>query len=245
MNNQRPIAKITLDIEAVPNGFLITVNTRPVTTPGGHALIVPYRALAKAIQDELTDLPGVLAGKGLNDPAVAPNFRIAAGVLDVITADAGSRAALERDLAGYADTDLVCYRSDPGAPLAAREAVVWDPICAWFEEQYGVAPPLTRAITSRPASHPLHGIVEKLLREQDPYRLAALVLATKAAGSIIIGLALCAGRIDSDAAFAAAMLEEIFQHEKWGADSEAEAARAVKRLDLEQAVRFVALLTEG
>ncbi len=244
MNDKPRAIKLALDIEEVPNGFLITVNARPATTPGGHAFIVPYRALAEAIRDELTGLPGVLAGKGLNDPATAPNFRIAAGVLDVITSDAEARAALERDLTGYADTDLVCYRSDPDALLFAREIETWDPLCAWFEDQYGVAPPITRAITVRPASHPMHVAVEQLLREQDPYHLAALILATKAAGSIVIGLALRAGRIDADAAFAAAMLEEIFQEEKWGVDQEARTARAVKRLDLEQAVRFVALLTE-
>jgi chaperone required for assembly of F1-ATPase len=244
MNDKPRAIKLVLDIEETAKGFSITVNARPATTPGGNALIVPHRVLAGAIRDELAAMPGALAGKGMNNPATAPNFRIAAGVLDVIAADAGARAALEKDLAGYADTDLVSYRSDPDAPLAAREIATWDPLCAWFEDRCGVALPITRAITVRPASHPVHKAVEKLLREYDPFHLAALVLATKAAGSIVIGLALCAGRIDADAAFAAAMLEELFQQEKWGADKEANAVRAVKHLDLEQAVRFVALLTE-
>ena len=44
---------------------------------------------------------------------------------------------------------------------------------------------------------------------------------------------------------AAAVIQETFQEEKWGADREAAAARAVKRLDLAQAARFVELLSEA
>ena len=60
----------------------------------------------------------------------------------------------------------------------------------------------------------------------------------------MIGVALVEGEIDAEAAFAAAVLEEAWQAEKWGEDAEAARTRAVKRLDLAQAARFVELLTE-
>jgi chaperone required for assembly of F1-ATPase len=223
-------------------GFAVLGSGRPLRTPRGHELVVPTQGLAEAIREELTAEPGVLAGRGLNDPAMAPNFRIAAGAIDVIAADAAARAQLEKALAGYGTTDLVCYRSPRPDALVAREAEAWDPLCAWFEDRFGVRLAQTTGFEAVPCDARLEDILAAALAALDPFRLAAVSLAVHAAGSIVIGLALAEGRLDPEAAFAAAVVGELFQEETWGMDKEAVAARAVKRLDLEQAARFLALL---
>lgn len=235
--------KITFSVApADGGGFAVLGSNRPLRTPRGHDLVVPTRGLAEAIREELTAHPGVLAGRGLNDPATTPNFRIAAGAIDVIAADAPARAQLERALVGYGATDLVCYRSPRPDALVVRESEAWDPLCAWFADRFGVRLAKTTGFDAVPCDARMDEILASALAQLDPFRLAAVSLAVHAAGSIVIGLALAEGRLDPEAAFATATVGELFQEETWGMDKDAAAARAVKRLDLEQAARFLALL---
>ncbi|MGE0650959.1 MAG: ATP12 family protein [Alphaproteobacteria bacterium] len=226
-------------------GWHVTVNGRDLTTPQRRAVVVPTRALAAAIAAEIADKPGVLAGKGMADPALAPCFRIASGAVDVIAASGDGRASVERDLVGYATTDLVCIRADRPEELVARECAAWDPVCDWFAGRYGVRPAVAAGPLAVLQPGAVHAALAGAVAACDPFRLAALALATRAAGSVVIGLALCEGAMDADTAFAASVVEETYQEEKWGTDREAAKARAVKRLDFGQAVHFLELLAEA
>ena len=245
MTPKPPPLKLVMGVRDEQDGFLVTVNERAATTPRRNPVIVPTRALARAIKNELTAAPGILAGKGLNDPAAAPCFRIAAGAIDVVAPDITTRAGVERELTGYGATDLVCLRAERPAELVARECAAWDPLCHWFARRFGVSLALGTGVMALRQASAVADALAAAAAACDPFRLAALSLATRSAGSVVIGLALCEGEIDAEAAFAAAVIEETFQEEKWGADREAAAARAVKRLDLAQAARFVELLSEA
>jgi chaperone required for assembly of F1-ATPase len=226
-------------------GWCVTVNGRDLATPQRRTVVVPTRALAAAIAAEIAEKPGVLAGKGLADPALAPCFRIASGAIDVIAADGDGRASVERDLVGYGPTDLVCIRAKRPEELVARESAAWDPVCDWFAGRYGVRPAVAAGPLAVPQPEAVGEALAEAVAARDPFRLAALALATRAAGSVVIGLALCEGALDADAAFAASVVEESYQEEKWGTDRESAKARSVKRLDLGQAVRFLELLAEA
>jgi chaperone required for assembly of F1-ATPase len=65
---------------------------------------------------------------------------------------------------------------------------------------------------------------------------------TAGCGSLVIGLAVMEGRLDADAAFAASQLDETFQIEAWGEDTEAMQRRAALAEDIKSAARFVELL---
>jgi chaperone required for assembly of F1-ATPase len=238
------IVRVETRVREGADGWRVTVNGREVATPQRNPVVVPTGALAAAIAAEIADNPGVLAGKGLADPALAPCFRIAAGAIDVIAADPQGRLSVERDLVGYGTTDLVCIRADRPDELVARENVAWDPVCDWFSRRFGVRLAVAAGVLAVPQPDAVGEALAAAVAARDPFRLAALSLATRAAGSVVIGLALCEGAIDADAAFAAAVVEESYQEEKWGADREAAKSRTVKRLDLEQAVRFLGLLAE-
>jgi chaperone required for assembly of F1-ATPase len=58
----------------------------------------------------------------------------------------------------------------------------------------------------------------------------------------VIGLALVEGRIDAEEAFSASQLDETFQIEGWGEDSEQGERRRALAADIEAAARFIALL---
>lgn len=244
MTTEPRVIRVETSVREVAGGWRLGVNGRDVETPQRRSVIVPTRALAAAIAAEIADNPGVLAGKGVADPALAPCFRIASGAIDVIAADPQGRLSVERDLVGYGTTDLVCIRAARPDELVARENSAWDPVCDWFAGRYGVRPAVAAGVLAVPQPDTVGEALAAAVAACDPFRLAAISLATRAAGSIIIGLALCEGAIDADTAIAAAVVEESYQEEKWGADREAAKSRAVKRLDLEQAVRFLGFLAE-
>ena len=80
------------------------------------------------------------------------------------------------------------------------------------------------------------------VERHDDMALAALATAVKASGSLVIALALGAGRLDPAAAFEAAELDASHQIEAWGEDPEAAKRRATVMNDLGAARRFLDLL---
>jgi chaperone required for assembly of F1-ATPase len=75
-----------------------------------------------------------------------------------------------------------------------------------------------------------------------PFELAALSPLVTISGSLVIALAVLEQELESDAAFAAAHLDELWQAEKWGEDDFALEARAVHHRDFGSAANFLRLL---
>jgi chaperone required for assembly of F1-ATPase len=78
--------------------------------------------------------------------------------------------------------------------------------------------------------------------EQEDCALTALHVATTASGSLVIGLALIEGQLDAQEAFATSQLDESFQIEAWGEDSEQAERRRALADDIAAAARFMLLL---
>ncbi len=87
-------------------------------------------------------------------------------------------------------------------------------------------------------------VLRRAVADKGDMTLSALRAAVAAAGSLIVGLALEAGRIDARQAYEIALLDELFQTESWGWDQEATTRRAAIEAELEAAARFLALLEE-
>ena len=77
---------------------------------------------------------------------------------------------------------------------------------------------------------------------QDEFTLSALHAATMLTGSLVLALAMADRRIAADQAFAAATIDETYQAEKWGMDSEAEKRLKRHAEELSAAERFLSLL---
>ncbi len=234
--------EIRIGVAATEGGVAVTVNGKPALTPGKHPLVVPGQALARTIAAELAEQPRLLTGKGLNDPALAPNFRIALGAIDLIAHTPGARAQTLADLAAYGETDLVCFRSPSPEGLAQAQEAAFSPLLDWFCDTFGASLNVTTGHRAVPQDAAALGAIEETITACDDFALAALALATRAAGSIVIGLALLHGAVDAEHAFAASVVDEVHQAERWGEDDEAALSRAGKALDLAQAARFLELL---
>lgn len=217
----------------LPEGFAVLLDGRRLQSPANRPLLLPTAALAEAIAAEW-------AAQGEKIlPASMPLMQIAATAVDRVAPTAAETAAA---IARYAETDLLCYRADGPPALVERQQRQWQPILDWvalaldapFRVTAGVVP------LTQPAA--VGTAVSAQLAQLDPFRLAALSVATAAMGSVVLALALEAGRIDAGAAAELSQLDERFQAEQWGSDAEAAARRAAQTAEIEAVERFIRLL---
>lgn len=215
------------------NGHAITLDTRPVKTPKRAALLLPTSALAHAVAAEWG-----AQGDDI-DPRSMPLTGLSNAAIDHVAPDPSAFVAT---LAGYAETDLLCYRADDPPPLVALQAAAWDPILAWARRRYAVDFVVTSGVIHK--AQPLDTVARlaTAIGERGDFQLAGLQPLVTISGSLIIALALADGHIDARTAFDAAHLDEIWQAEQWGEDDWATKMRHDHRRDFEAAARFLALL---
>jgi len=223
------------DVTVVPHdrGHGVRLDDRPLRTPAKAELVVPSAALAEAIAREWR----------APDPAGAhdarPLTRLAATAIDLVP---GRREAIVAETANYAATDLICYRAAHPPALVKRQQMLWQPLLNWLAEELNAPLHVTMGITPLAQQQASLAALRDAVARRNDMELTALRLATAASGSLAIALALMARRLDADAAFEAAELDESFQIERWGEDPEQTKRRVALRDDLRLAERFAALL---
>lgn len=221
-------------VTALEDGaFGIVLDGRPVRTPGGALVAVPASPLAEAVAAEWAAQDGTVR------PLTMPMMRLAATAID--------RIGRERDvqvvqIAAYGGNELLCYRADAPEALVRRQAETWQPLLDWCAETYGAQLAATGGVTHVEQPPESLAALRAAVAEMDDFRLAAVSQLTAACGSLVLALALCAGRIDAAEAVAASQLDEHWQAETWGRDAEAEARRATLAGEITDAERFLQLL---
>jgi chaperone required for assembly of F1-ATPase len=220
-------------VATLPAGYGVTLDGRQVKTPAKHDLIVPSLALASAIAAEWAIQDGEVR------PANMPLTKFANIAID---REPAQRETVVRQIAGYAETDLVCYRASHPPGLATRQHAAWQPLLDWAILRYDAPLVVTSGVI--PATQPAASLraFAAAVAEHDDLALTALHVATGACGSLVIALALFEGRLDPEEAFAVSQLDESFQIEAWGEDSEQIERRHGLAADIAAAASFVALL---
>ncbi len=214
-------------------GFGIALDGKPLRTPAKADLVVPSRALAEAIAAEWH-----AQGEEIKLDAL-PLTRVASTAIDLVTP---RRAEVGAEVARYAGTDLVCYRAGHPPQLAQRQHAAWQPLIDWATLRYDATLEVTVGVV--PVAQPVASLraFAAAIGAYPPLELAALHLATAACGSLVVALALIEGRLDVEEAFAASQLDETFEIELWGEDSEQAQRRAALKDDITLARRFIDLV---
>lgn len=210
--------------EAAPHRVLL--DGRPMRTPARLPFVVPGRALAEAIAAEWA------AQGGRIDPLRMPLTRIANAAIDGVAA---RRAEVVDDICNYACSDLVCYRAEGPEGLVGRQRRAWDPVLAWTAQRLGVTPRVGSGIVHVAQPAALADAVRRHLAACDAFRLAGLHVATTLTGSALLALALADGGLPAEAAWQAAHVDEDFQIEQWGHDSEAQRRRDFRQAEFRAA----------
>ena len=218
---------------AADGNYTVLLDGKAVKTPKRMMLSLPNLPLADAIAEEWR-----AQGEAI-DPQTMPLTRLAFAALDVVTPE---REQIAQQLLNYGQNDLLCYRAEDPPDLVARQARTWDSLLDWVTETYGAR--LRVGFGIRHVAQPAEAIaeLEQAISRYDEFELAALHTATTITGSLILALALAEEEISAHEAFAAATIDETFQAEKWGIDTEAENRRQRLLSELTAAERFLRLL---
>jgi len=220
------------NVVPVEDGWGVQLDGKPLRSPAKRPFVLPTEALAAAIADEWQ-----AQGDKIN-PHSMPLMQFAATAIDRVADD---RTSLIEEIAGYGHSDLICYRATEPETLVRRQEERWQPLIAWLAERYDVVLNVATGIVA--VEQPPHAFstFRRVLGACDLYALTAASAMTGCTGSLVIALALTEGRLSPDEAADAALLDELFQAEKWGSDPEAERRRASIRADLAAAKRFHAV----
>ncbi|MBB5517074.1 chaperone required for assembly of F1-ATPase [Rubricella aquisinus] len=214
-------------------GYTITLDGRPVHTPMKTVLVVPTRALALAIAEEWE------AQEDAINPETMPLTRAANSAQEKV---APHLDAVRDMLAEYGDTDLICYRAEGPEALIARQSEAWDPLLAWAAEAYGARLIPVTGVMYHAQLPEARAKLRAALDGMDPFRLTGVHDLITISGSLILGLAVADRHLRAADAWSLARIDEAWQEEQWGEDSEAQDAATRKRADFLRAERLLDLL---
>lgn len=213
-------------------GFTVVLDGRPVRTPAKASLSLPTRALAEAVAEEWR------AQEEEIHPQSMRLMRLAATAIDRVSRQ---RDAVIEEIAAYAATDLVCYRAEQPASLAARQQAAWQPLVDWAARRYDARLRVTAGLMPVQQPQAATGALRSAVAVLDDMMLTGLHNATAACGSAVIALALAEGRVGPDEAWELSLVDETFQVEQWGEDGEAARRHQALREDIASAARFMEL----
>ncbi|GAA0557333.1 ATP12 family chaperone protein [Rhizomicrobium electricum] len=207
-----------VSVSAAP--FRILLDGRPVKTPARAPLELPTLAFAEAIAEEWREQGDEIA------PDAMVLTKLANTALDRV---APMREGVIGQVMGFLN-DLLCYRAEHPAELVTMQSAEWDPLLDWAAERYGVRLRTRPGIVHFAQSDEAVAAFRRAVEAYDPFALTALATVAPILGSLVLALALAEGRLDAEAAFSLSQLDERFQVERWGRDTEAE-KRAAGLLD--------------
>lgn len=217
---------------AAEKGFEVRLDGSPVRTPAKRKLALPSERLAQAICREWSDQGEKIDTGGMR------LTRLANSAIDRV---ADRRDAVVSEIAGYAETDLVCYRAAEPEALRERQEASWTPLVDWIGKRHGIVLTVTAGLLPCPQTPESLSSVRKAVEDRNDFSLTGLQLATAAGGSVVIALALADGEIDAEEAWKLSLVDETWQIENWGEDPEAAKRRAGLLADICAAETFMKL----
>lgn len=229
--NRRFYQQVTFG-DAEAGGYRILLDDRPARTPLGNELTLRSESLARKIAAEWEAQADEI------DPEAMPLTGLAVAAIDHVAAE---RPGMTRALVQFLATDTVCFRTEEPRALAARQRRLWDPLLDQFAEDPGIRITPTTGLQPLSVSDEDRRILTGALDAASLFSFTAINRLAGLTGSIVVACALWRGVIDAGKAFETGLLEELWQADKWGADAEAEAARARLRRDMDAAECFIRL----
>lgn len=218
--------------EERPEGFVVTLDGKPIRTPSKRLLAAPRRELAEAMAAEWEAQTEII------DPLSMPLTRLANSTIDGVL---DNTEAVADDVAKYFGSDLLFYRAGFPEGLVARQAEYWDPVVRWAADDLGAHFILTEGVMH--VAQPERALAAaRAALPKDPWSIAAIHVLTTLTGSALLALALYYKACDEDRIWAAAHVDEDWNAQQWGEDEEVAARRAMRLRDFRAAARALRLL---
>jgi chaperone required for assembly of F1-ATPase len=220
-------------VAALAGGYQIQLDGRALKTPRKLPMLLAQKPLADAVAAEW-DAQG--------SEILPASMQLTTLVFTAFDAVAGQHAAVTAEIARYAASDLLCYRAQDPVDLVERQTAGWEPLVRWAEEALAVKFKRTSGLMPVAQEPAVAAAVLARLASVEPLELAAVHVLMTLMGSTILALAAREKRLTLDAAWALAHIDESWQNEKWGADTEAQTRHAMRLATARAAAHALALL---
>ncbi|KZT60360.1 ATP12-domain-containing protein [Calocera cornea HHB12733] len=194
-----------------PEAFIITLDKRPLKTPGGKPLAVPSSRplLASLIAHEWDMQENSIRTYAL------PLTSLTSRAIDGMTNDE-VHAKVRNELLRYFDTDTICFHEHDQEGLIRLQETHWIPLIEWAKDKFGVEIRIFTELLGNQQPPETRKAFEEHIAQYDPWQLAALERATFSTKSFLIALALVEGRLTVEEAAHAANVEVNAQILRWG-----------------------------
>ena len=211
--------------------YALFLDGRPARTPGRNRLAARSLPLMQRVAEEWERQRETI------EPRDMQLTRLLNAAIDGV---ARTIVETRAEILKYAGSDLLCYRSEEPEALAERQRAAFDPVLAWAAETLGARLNLSAGIMH--VGQPLESIeaIRSAVEDfADPVALAALSAMTTLSGSALLALAVARGRLSPEEAWRVAHIDEDFEFERWGVDTEASARREARWREFEAAALAV------
>ena len=141
-------------------------------------------------------------------------------------------------LVQFALTDMLLFWG-PNKELAERQEKIWGPILQWASYEVNTKFIKTQSIDVPSQEENSAQRLKMFMETLSNKELAAFYIAALNMKSVLLAAALIKGKINAQQAFEAAYLEELWQAENWGVETEAEKRRTEIRKELQEIETFL------
>ncbi|MFK7839809.1 MAG: ATP12 family protein [Bdellovibrionales bacterium] len=219
-------------------GFLITLDGRPVKTAMKHELLAPNEKLANALVKEWAGQEDKII------PDSMPMTQILSTKIDRVSHE---RNAMQAAMFKYLDTDLLCYRADDPPELKNRQKETWDQYLDWFKSHYEYDLKTTYGLAAITQEQGAHDKIHSEIKAMNDDDFTLLQLIVSISGSLILGLAAMHKKANAEDIFTAMRVEETFKAEIYnedfyGSDPAQEAKDKAIQADLKATLEYLKIL---
>lgn len=215
-------------------GFMVTLDQKPLRTPASRILLLPTRQLGEVICAEWAEAGDQIKGGDM------PIFSAAVTIIDRAIPH---RTALSDELVRYAGNDVLCYRAGEGDPaLNLKQQTSWDSWLSGAKDRLGLSFIVVCGLmpTSQPEANAK--LISAYLAGISDWHFGCLYRAVTLSGSFVLGQAFIDKQLGANGVFELACLEELHQNEKWGCDDESQFRQNNIRAELTDVESFMSML---
>ena len=230
-----PAKRFWKEVKIKQNGteFAVLLDCSPLSTPGKSQVLVPTKELATQIAAEWA------SQEDLVDPLSMPFTRMTNTAIDKVSLQASE---VVQHLTAYAETDHLCYRADCPPTLVKRQVESWDPLLDWAKDTFNA--PLNKAIGVIYVDQPIESILrlKRRITRLSAFELAAVHDLICLSGSFVAALAVIYKKKPAEEIWELCRIDETWQIEQWGKDTEEEATTKQKMADFLHAASYFSVL---
>ena len=222
--------KVSLNKEK--NLGIILLDDLELKTPRNKKLNLPYY-LSQKVFDEWNEVQDEI------NPSLMPFYSYSVTAVDKIM---NQRFDVIETLKSILSMDTLLYRSGNDSELSKLQEKEWQPLVKWLDENFNCK--LIINYELKPLNQKEAELLKciNLINQLDHFSLSGFSHLVSISGSFILGLSFYFKKINSQELYELALLEELFQSNKWGSDDFANERRENIKKEITEACEFLDML---